>query len=115
MRSRETAVLYLLALAYLQNACPRKAATLLAALDSLDPDQPSTLLALAWAQIRSGEPADALSTLGRARSTSGAGAAYHLLRAQALGALRRPSEAYVAIRIFLRLRGAGPSEPPPRA
>ncbi|MEY4653654.1 MAG: hypothetical protein RI884_2235 [Pseudomonadota bacterium] len=114
MASRETSALYLLALAHLQNAHPEKAATLLAALDALESGQPATLMALAWSQVRSNQPAQALSTLGRIRSGGGVSASYYLVRAQALEALQRQPEAYLAIRTFLRLRGPVARNNPPQ-
>lgn len=104
MPTPEATALYLLAFVQLRHARPDKAATLLKALDLMEPGQPRTLLALALAQVRSGGAAAGLHTLERLRHLGHASAAYHLLRSQALGALRRHPEASMALRAFLESR-----------
>lgn len=104
MKSDESDVLYLLAYVLMQNARPEKAAVLLDALDTLEPGRAQTLQALATAQIRAGRAATALSTLDRLAMSGGAGALFHLLRSQALGALGRPDESAEAMRTYLQLR-----------
>lgn len=96
--------LQLLGFVYLQNARPDKAAVVLAALDAMEPGQPRVLLALALAQIRSNKPVRALQALDQLAMAGGADAAFHLLRAQALGAADRGDEAAIAMATYLQLR-----------
>ena len=96
--------LQLLGFVYLQNARPDKAAVVLAALDAMEPGQPRVLLALALAQIRSNKPMRALQALDQLAMAGGADAAFHLLRAQALGAADRGDEAAIAMATYLQLR-----------
>ena len=105
MPTREATALYLLAFVQLRHARPEKAAAILEALDLLEPGQPRTQLALALAQVRSGQAAAGLQTLERLRRTGQVSAALHLLRAQALSAQHRRAEASMAMRAFLQLRG----------
>lgn len=100
--------LQLLGFVYLQNARPDKAAVVLAALDTLDPGQTRVMLALALAQIRSNKPLRALQTLDQLAMAGGAGSAFHLLRAQALGAADRGDEAATAMTTYLQLRASTP-------
>lgn len=104
MPKPEATALYLLAFVQLRHARPGKAAPLLKALDLLEPGQPRTLLALALAQVRCGEAAAGLNTLERLRHQGHASDAYHLVRSQALWALRRQPEASMAMRAFLHSR-----------
>lgn len=106
MSTPEATALYLLAFVQLRHARPAKAASLLKALDLIEPNQPRTLLALALAQVRSGEAAAGLQTLDRLRQQGHASAGSHLVRSQALWALRRHPEASMAIRAFLQWRRA---------
>ena len=99
----------LLAYVYLQNARPDKAAVLLSALDMLAPGQPKVLTALALAQIRSEKAQRALETLDRLAMAGGIDAAFHLLRAQALGTLSRREEAAAAMQTYLQMRPAIPA------
>lgn len=110
MASSEKEFLQLLGYVYLQNARPDKAAVLLAALDAIEPGQSRVLLALALAQIRSNKPLRALETLDRLAMAGGAGSAFHLLRAQALGAAERGDEAGVAMATYLQLRESAKPE-----
>lgn len=111
MNETAATALYVLAHTLLENARPEQASVLLAALDTVEPGQSQTLLALATARLRQGRAIEALRTLDRL-SRSGYGAApLHLLRAQALRALGRHDEAHAAISHFLRLRAAPPSIP----
>ncbi|MFY8102764.1 MAG: hypothetical protein ACOVK6_01585 [Ramlibacter sp.] len=100
----ETTALYLLAFVMLQHARPQQAATLLEALDLLEPSQPRTLMALAAAQVRCGRARQALATLERCRRAGAETAPTELLRSQALGALHRHAEASAALRVFLQQR-----------
>ena len=104
--SFERDFLQLLGFIFLQNARPDKAAVVLAALDLLQPGQSRVLLALALAQLRSNKPVRALETLDRLAMAGGADSAFHLLRAQALGAADRSEEATVAMNTYLQLRGS---------
>lgn len=106
MASFENDFFQLLGFVYLQNARPDKAAVVLAALDAIAPGQTRVLLALALAQIRSDKPLRALQTLDQLAMAGGAGAAFHLLRAQALGLAGRGDEAAVAMTTYLQLRGS---------
>lgn len=96
--------LAVLAYAYLQNDKPDKAASLLAGLDVLRPNEPQTLRALATARLRSGKPAEALDALDRLAMLGAVDAAFQLLRAQTLGALERRAEAVAAIEAFIDLK-----------
>ncbi|MES2480721.1 MAG: tetratricopeptide repeat protein [Pseudomonadota bacterium] len=114
MNPAESTLLSVLSFALLQNARPEKAATLLEALEVLEPGKPRTLRALAIAQIRSGKADKALRTLDKLAMAGGADAAFHLLRAQALAAQERPMEAGVAMKTFLQMR-ADAAAPAPAA
>lgn len=94
----------LLAHALMQNGRPAKAASLLEALDELQPGQVQVLRALAVALLRAGHPEDALATLDRLALAGGVDAGFHLLRSQALGALGRMPEAVAAMETFVELR-----------
>jgi predicted Zn-dependent protease len=104
MTDQERTFLELLGFVYLQNARPDKAAVVLAALDALQPGQPKVLCALALAQVRSAKPKRALETLDRLAMAGGIDAAFHLLRAQALGALERREEAAAAMQTYVQMR-----------
>lgn len=104
----EKEFLQLLGFLYLQNARPDKAGVVLAALNILEPAQPTILRALALAQIRSSKPLRALETLDRLAMAGGANAAFHLLRAQALSAAERRDEAAAAMDTYLQLRESIP-------
>lgn len=108
MTAEEESFLALLGYVYMQNDRPDKAAVLFAALDRLAPGQGQVLRALALAQIRSGKAQRALDALDRLAMAGQADAAFHLLRAQALGALNRQDEAAAAMRAYLQLRTAAP-------
>jgi predicted Zn-dependent protease len=111
MTAESQAFLALLGYVYLQNARPDKAAALYAALDRIAPGQPKMLRALAVAQVGAGKAQRALDTLDRLAMAGGVDAAFHLLRAQALGALGRIDEAQAAMRSYLEMRGAAASAP----
>ncbi|MEY2617698.1 MAG: hypothetical protein RL522_700 [Pseudomonadota bacterium] len=104
MPRTEVTVLYLLAFVMLKHARPQSAATLLEALDLLEPGQARTLMALATAQVRCGRARQALATLDRCRRAGGDTAPIELLRSQAFGILHRHAEAAAALRIFLQQR-----------
>jgi len=106
MTEDEQAFMCLLGYVFLQNARPDKAAVVLAALDALAPGQPRALRALALAQLRSGKPERALGSLDRLAMAGGVDAAFHLLRARALGALARREEAAAAMQTYVAMRGA---------
>ena len=97
--------LYLLAFVYLQNARPERAAAVLGALNLMCPHQPKVLTCLALAQIRSQKPQAALKTLERLALGGGIDASFHLLRAQALIALKQTDESFAAMQAYLLLRG----------
>jgi Flp pilus assembly protein TadD len=97
--------LYLLAYVYLQNARPERAAMILSALDLMQPKQHKVIACLALAQIRSEKPQAALKTLERLAMCGGIDATFHLLRAQALVALKNLDEAHSSMNIYLQLRG----------
>ena len=104
----------LLAYIYLQHNRPDKAAVLLAARDLLAPGNARTLLALAVARLRSGQPQRALEALDRLALLGAMDASFHLVRAQALHALERTSEAAAAMRAYLEQRPDKlPSHQPP--
>lgn len=86
---------------YLQHDRPEKAGVLFAALDALCPDCPDTLKLLAHAHIRSGKAEAALTILDRLARAGEDGTALHLMRAQALTALGRESEAREIVRRHL--------------
>lgn len=104
MTDEQVSFVELLAYVFLQNARPDKAAALLAALDALMPGRRKALCALALAQIRSAKPRLALETLDRLALAGGIDAAFHLLRAQALGLLARREEASAAMQTYLQMR-----------
>lgn len=104
MPRAETTALYLLAFVMLQHARPQAAATVLEALDLIDPDQPRTLMALATALVRCDRARQALTTLERCRRAGGDMAPSELLRSQALHRLHRHAEAAAALRAFLQQR-----------
>jgi len=108
MTAEEESFLALLGYVYIQNDRPDKAAVLFAALDRLSPGQARVMRALALAQIRSGKVQRALDTLDRLAMSGQADAAFHVLRAQALGALGRQDEAAAAMRAYLQLRAEKP-------
>lgn len=99
----EAQFLDLLAHGYLEYGHPHKAAVLLAARDALIPGDARVLLALALAQVRSQQEEQALGTLERLALMGIADAHFHLLRAQALAALGRSSEAAAAMRAYVAL------------
>ncbi len=98
----EREALSVLAYVMLESGRPEKAAALLDGLDALLPGNPATLQSLAVAQLRAGRPAEALHTVDRllARDTPGARITW-LVQAQALQALGRRSEAFVAMERYL--------------
>jgi len=106
MSDQEKNLVQLLAYAFLQNARPDKAAALLAALDAVTPGQRQVMRALALAQVRSGQPGQALDTLDRVAISGGIDAAFHLLRARALAACERRIEAGAAMAACLAARAA---------
>lgn len=109
MRPDERQAVALLAHLLLQGGRPAKAMHLLDGLDALHPDDPTTLLALAVAQVRSAQAKEALHTLERLHRLGDAPALLPLLRAQALDATGRHEEAQAAMQIFLH--NQGPSTP----
>ncbi len=104
MGEREQMLIYLLGYFCLQNARPDKAAILLAALDVLAPGQIRVLRGLALSEVRTGKPRRALDTLERLAMIGGGDAAFHLLRAQALGALERHEESAAAMQAYIHMR-----------
>ena len=115
MTPENAAFLSLLGYVYIENDRPEKAAVLYAALDRLLPGDARTLRALALAQVRAGKPQRALDTLDRLAMAGGVDATFHLLRAQALGALERPDEAASARRAYLQLRTGAAVATAPKA
>lgn len=115
LTSLENDAMQLLAYAYLQNARPEKAATLLAAVDAVAPGQPGVLRGLVLAQLRSGQAKQALETLERIELAGGADAAFELARARALTACGHVAEAARAMSACLSLRRAAASPEAPRA
>lgn len=105
------ALLELLAFVYLQNRRPDHAAALLEALLATDGANERACGALALAQLRVGRPGAALTTLERATLRTRIEPAFQLLRAQALGALRRPDEAAAAMAAFVDARRAHAAAP----
>lgn len=104
-------LLDLLAYIYIENDRPEKAAVLLAALDALGVSDVRQRIALALAQLRSGKPETALGTLDRVALQGGMSAAFHLVRAQTLGALDRGAEAEAAMRAYIAVRAAPAFQP----
>lgn len=89
---------------YLQHGRPEKAAALLAALDLIVPDEPSTLRGLAIAYLRSGNHRLALEVLDRLALQGEMDARFHLIRLQALAGEQRHEEAEDARRAYLEVR-----------
>lgn len=112
MTKSESSLLSLLAYVLLQNARPERAATLLSALNVMEPANPRTLRSLAVALLRSGKSERALETLDQLAMAGGIDATFHLLRAQALVAVGRPLEAGVAMKSFLQIKGNSKTLPP---
>ena len=110
-----TELMDLLAYLYLQHQRPDKAAVLLAARDLLTPGDARTLLALALARLRAGQPQRALDTLDRLALLGAIDAHFHLVRAQALHALQRAAEAAAAMRAYLAQREAAAAPAKPQA
>lgn len=106
MGEQQVNLVQLLAWAYLRNARPDSAATLLTALDVAAPGRRKVLRALALAQVRTGEPRAALDTLDRAAAAGSVDAAWHLLRARALAACERRIEAGASMAACLSMRRA---------
>lgn len=100
----------LLSFIYLRHGLPDKAAVLLAARNELAPDEPETLLRLAVALVRSAKHELALETLEELAMMGAADASFHLVRAQALQALGRTSDAANAMRACISLRAVQPSK-----
>lgn len=111
MSKDEQELVGLMAYFYLQNGRPEKAETLLAALDIMAPDQPSTLSALAFAQIRAGHAQQSLETLDRLAMLGEIDARFHLMRVQALFAQDRNEEAKQSLKSYLALRNRTPDKP----
>lgn len=101
--SRGLEFMDLLAYIYLQHGLPDKAAVLLSARDLLAPDHPRVLLTLTLALVRAAKPAKALLVLERLAILGEMSAEFHLLRAQALQALERHSEAASAMRAHVAM------------
>lgn len=104
MRNDERQALSLLAHVLMQNGLPDRALAVLDGLDALLPGDPSTLRALAVAQLRSKRAADALQTLDRLAALGDALPLLTLLRAQALMAAGRRQEAETAMVLYLEKR-----------
>lgn len=104
--SRGLEFMDLLAYIYLQHGLPDKAAVLLSARDLLAPDHPRVLLTLTLALVRAAKPAKALLVLERLAILGAMSAEFHLLRAQALQALERHSEAASAMRAHVAMLSA---------
>ena len=104
MRDEDRQALSLLAFVLLQNDRPEKAVALLDALDAAQPSHPPTLQTLAVAQLRSGKPENALQTIDRLSILDAPLPLLDLLRAQALVAAGRHSEAEAAMAQFLQKR-----------
>lgn len=109
MTAQEQNFLEIMAYVFLQNARPDRAAVLLQALDALHPGQAQVLRALALAQVRSAKPERALQNLERLAMAGGVDATFHLLRAQALQALKRTDEAAQAMQLYVQLRPTHPA------
>jgi hypothetical protein len=86
-------LLQVLGFLHLQNGYARDAAALLEACDQAGGCRGRTLVLLALAQLRAGDPGKALSTLDRAGPDTVARQSYRVIRAQALSALGRRDEA----------------------
>lgn len=108
MNEREHDALSVLAFVLLQSGRPDQAAALLDGLDALLPGSPSTLQSLALAQVRAGQPAEALQTLERLRIRDNMdNPIAWLIQAQALLALGRRSDAQSAMTRHLATQRAG--------
>ncbi len=95
----------LLGFIYLRHGLPDKAAVLLAARQTLQPDDPRTLLRLAVAQTRADKPERALETLEKLALLGAVDSSFHLVRAQAFQRLGRSVDAANAMRAHITLRG----------
>ena len=104
MRSEERQAMSLLAHLLMQNGLAAKSVALLEGLDVVQPGHPPTLRALAVAQLRSSQPAEALQTLDRLALLGDTLPVLGLLRAQGLLAAGRKEEAQIEMAQFLARR-----------
>lgn len=115
--AKQVGVLKVIGFLQLQYGEPAEAVVLFDALHVLFPADQNLALSLALARLRSGDPQSALEVLddapGMAAAESSLGTAYvpgsldachQLLRAQALSALGRMTEAARCMRLFIRQR-----------
>jgi predicted Zn-dependent protease len=120
MTDHERQAVAMLAHLLLVHEQPARAATLLEALDALQPLESATLRALAVAQVRAGQPERALQALDQLAVAGPVDAWCHLLRSQALHALGRHVPAEQALRDYAEARhealaGAAPTPAPQTA
>ncbi len=115
--AKQVDVLKVIGFLQLQYGEPAEAVVLFDALHALFPADRNLALSLALARLRTGDPQSALEVLndtpGMATADSPLGTGYvpgsldachHLLRAQALSALGRMTEAARCMRLFIRQR-----------
>lgn len=99
-------LLLLLADIYMQNGRPGKARVILSALEQLGQADNRARLQLALAQLHSGAPQEALSSLEHLAIDGELDAAFHLVRAHTLQALGHNAQANAAMRAYVAQRGA---------
>lgn len=95
-----------LAYVYLQNNRPDRAEILLQALRITGHANTQDLTTLALSSLRAGKPEASLETLDALAMQGEVGAPFHLIRAQALNAVHRRSEAQAAMRAYVESRSA---------
>ena len=103
MRSEHKDILSALGFFFLEHDQPDKALTLLEALRTVFPEDPSIAKSVSYAYLQAGRPQDALAAAG-ATSAEQQDGACHLLRGKALWGLGRVAEARVCLDHYLATR-----------
>ena len=99
MRSEHKDILSALAFFFLEHDQPDKALTLLEALRTVFPEDPSIAKSVSYAYLQVGRPQDALDAAGP--TSAGQDGACHLLRGKALWGLGRVAEARACLDQYL--------------
>ena len=102
MRSEHKDILSALAFFFLEHDQPDKALTLLEALRTVFPEDPSIAKSVSYAYLQVGRPQDALDAAGP--TSAGQDGACHLLRGKALWGLGRVAEARACLDQYLATR-----------
>lgn len=102
MRSEHKDILSALGFFFLEHDQPDKALTLLEALRTVFPEDPSIAKSVSYAYLQVGRPQDALDAAGP--TSAGQDGACHLLRGKALWGLGRVAEARACLDQYLATR-----------